>query len=125
MNTPSKRITLTETMYVIQGNYSGVWEDETQSTDYKEAKEDLKSYRQNSQYPSRLIRRRVLKDFSREFLLSLPTLHVGHFDNIKLESKKYRILVSRLTKADGARVDNEVIILKLNSSYNWVEINKY
>lgn len=48
-------------VFVVQGNY-GYWEDECCSTDRKEAREDLKSYRTNSQYPSRMITRRVLRE---------------------------------------------------------------
>ena len=47
---------------VVQGNYGQGWEDECCSIDRKEAREDLKSYRENSPYPSRLIRRRVRRE---------------------------------------------------------------
>lgn len=49
-------------VFVIQGNYTGKWEDECTSTDRAEARADLKSYRQNSPYPSRMISRRVPRD---------------------------------------------------------------
>lgn len=49
----------TELMHVVQGNYGHGWEDLTQSTDYKEAKANLKDYRDNDPSPTRLIKRRV------------------------------------------------------------------
>jgi hypothetical protein len=51
------------TVIIGQGNYGSGWEDETSYLDDKdgraEAKVDKKSYQENSQYPFRLIRRRV------------------------------------------------------------------
>lgn len=52
----------TEVQHVVQVDYGygQRWEDVTASTDYKEAKADLKAYRENSpEYKSRLIKRRV------------------------------------------------------------------
>lgn len=37
----------TELLHVVQGNYGHGWEDLTASTDYAEARRDLKSYREN------------------------------------------------------------------------------
>ena len=48
----------TELLYVVQGNYGHGWEDLTASTDYKEARDDLRDYRQNEPGPHRLIKRR-------------------------------------------------------------------
>jgi hypothetical protein len=50
-------------LYVVQGNYSSGygWEDLTESESRKEARQDLKDYRQNEvQYPHRMIKRREL-----------------------------------------------------------------
>lgn len=55
------RTSKTELLHVVQGHYGQGWEDLTQSTDYKEARADLKSYRENEPSPTRLIKRRVLK----------------------------------------------------------------
>lgn len=44
--------------YVVQGNYGHGWEDLTGSTDYKEARDNLRDYRQNEPGPHRLIKRR-------------------------------------------------------------------
>lgn len=48
----------TELLYVVQGLYQG-WEDLTASNDYKEARADLKAYRENADTTYRLISRRV------------------------------------------------------------------
>jgi len=45
-------------LYVIQGNYGFGWEDLTQSENYKEARADLKDYRNNEPGPHRMIQRR-------------------------------------------------------------------
>jgi hypothetical protein len=57
---PTKYVTI----HVVQGRYPGPhgWEDECCSTDWREALADWRSYRENSPYPSRLIRRRVLRE---------------------------------------------------------------
>jgi hypothetical protein len=49
-------------LFVVQGNYGSYgWEDLTQFENYKEAREDLKSYRQNETgIPHRMIKRREL-----------------------------------------------------------------
>lgn len=49
----------TEIVYVIQGNNGYGWEDETQESTWKEAKEQLRCYRSNVTYPIRYVRRRV------------------------------------------------------------------
>lgn len=48
----------TETLHVVQGNYGHGWEDLTASAEYKEARADLKAYRENDPAPTRLIKRR-------------------------------------------------------------------
>lgn len=58
MRKPSKFVVVN----VVQGHYGQGWEDECCSTDRKEARADLKSYRENSQYPCRMIRRRVTRE---------------------------------------------------------------
>jgi hypothetical protein len=49
----------TELLHVVQGNYGHGWEDLTASADHKEARANLKDYRQNDPAPTRLIKRRV------------------------------------------------------------------
>ncbi len=58
------------TVIIGQGNYGGGWEDETSYLDDKkgreEAKVDRKAYRENSQYPFRLIHRKVkIEDYEK------------------------------------------------------------
>ena len=48
----------TEIVHVVQGNYGHGWEDLTASADYKEARDNLRDYRQNEPGPHRLIKRR-------------------------------------------------------------------
>lgn len=57
-----KRINKWLKEYVVQGNYGygHGWEDVAASETYKEAKDDLKAYRENSPGVHRLITRRVL-----------------------------------------------------------------
>ena len=46
-------------LFVIQGHYGQGWEDLTASEDWKEARDDFKSYRDNeAHYPHRMIQRR-------------------------------------------------------------------
>lgn len=47
-------------VWVIQGNYGYGWEDLTQSESYKEARANLKDYRNNEPTAHRLIRRREI-----------------------------------------------------------------
>ena len=49
-------------LFVVQGYYDSYygWEDLTQSEDYKEARNNLKDYRDNEPGPHRLIKRREL-----------------------------------------------------------------
>jgi hypothetical protein len=48
-------------LFVVQGFYSGQWEDLTQSEKRKEARDDLKAYRDNEpRTPTRVIHRREL-----------------------------------------------------------------
>ena len=51
-------------LYIIQGCYPGPhgWEDEAASESRSEALADLKAYRENSPYPSRMIQRRELNE---------------------------------------------------------------
>lgn len=49
----------TQLCYIVQGNYGQGWEDESGSPDRREARADLKAYRENCpEYPHRLIKRR-------------------------------------------------------------------
>jgi hypothetical protein len=48
-------------VFVIQGYYCHGWEDETEEDTRKEARQQLRDYRENMpEYPHRMIQRRVL-----------------------------------------------------------------
>lgn len=49
-------------VFVIQGNYGQGWEDECCDIDRKKAREELRKYRENSPYASRMVCRRVLRE---------------------------------------------------------------
>lgn len=58
-------------MFVVQGNYGygHGWEDLTASENYKEARADLKAYRENDGYGShRLITRRVRRQIDQGYV---------------------------------------------------------
>jgi len=50
----------------------------------------------------------TVMNMNKEQLMALPTIHSGHFDNVKFDDGKHRVSVSRMTVADGAAEDNEV-----------------
>lgn len=52
---------ITETVYVIQGDYGQGFEDENEETTAKDARSSLKEYRENGSGVYRLIRRMVRK----------------------------------------------------------------
>jgi hypothetical protein len=56
-----KKPTKFTTLYVVQGSYGHGWEDIAASETYKDAKADLKSYRENEPGAHRLISRKVLR----------------------------------------------------------------
>lgn len=49
----------TQDEWTIQGDYGHGWEDECSEDDRAEARQRLREYRENSPYPSRLVKRRV------------------------------------------------------------------
>ena len=53
------------------------------------------------------------------------TLNSGHFDNLKVEEGKVRVWLSRMTRADGAPYDNQVIIEIQNPHGDWKQIDAY
>lgn len=56
-----KRKYVYETLYTVQGFYSGQWEDETTEETFKAAKEQLKAYRENMPEYAHKIKREVTK----------------------------------------------------------------
>ena len=55
-------------VYVIQIHYGGKigWEDVTEAETFKEARDDRRAYRENQDFPVRLIRRREPNDLYQE-----------------------------------------------------------
>lgn len=45
--------------WTIQGNYGQGWEDECAEDSRDEARQRLREYRENSPYPSRMVKRRI------------------------------------------------------------------
>lgn len=67
--------------------------------------------------------------YSLKRLQSLPTLHQGQCDDLKIETNKIRVWLSRLTKADGMPYDNQVTIeeykLSKKDGYTWQTVEQY
>lgn len=53
------------------------------------------------------------KTYSLKELEAMPTLSQGQFDDLKIETPKMRIWLSRMTKEDGQPYNNQVSIEKL------------
>lgn len=54
----------------------------------------------------------------------MPTLHCGHFDNLKISQPEFRVWLSRMTLADGAECNNQVTEESLISGV-WVITAQY
>jgi hypothetical protein len=57
-------------------------------------------------------------------LESLPTLSVGQADNLKVDSGRTRVWLSRCTVEDGEPFDNAVTVEELRDG-RWVEVDRY
>lgn len=66
---------------------------------------------------------------SLEEIEEMPVIDQKHFDNVIYDDGSVNILHSRMTKADGAKCDNEVVVLYLRFRYEknqrWEEIDRY
>lgn len=59
-------------------------------------------------------------------LQAMPTLHVGHTDDLKIETPTKRIWLSRLTIEDGMPYNNQVTEEKLHAvTGSWVTVKQY
>lgn len=65
-----------------------------------------------------------MKKFTLTELEKLPTLHQGHFDNLKIKDGNVRVWLSRMTVADGMEYNNQVTVENLING-NWVTVAKY
>lgn len=60
----------------------------------------------------------ITAGYSLDYLQSLPTLHVDHFDNLKINTGKVKVWLSRMTITDGMPYDNQVTIEQyINGTY--------
>ncbi|MEK6879073.1 MAG: hypothetical protein AABY22_05665 [Nanoarchaeota archaeon] len=83
-----------------------------------------------------------MRKLSLKKIQSLPTIHQGHFDNLKIETQSERIWLSRMTIEDGMPYNNQVteeklllqskkdingknIITILNSAKTWQIVRQY
>jgi len=57
-------------------------------------------------------------------LQAMPTLHVGHTDDLKVRGDGVRVWLSRLTEADEA-VTNEVTVQRLGPDGLWSNVDTY
>lgn len=57
-------------------------------------------------------------------LQALPTLHEGHYDNLKVETDDSRVWLSRLGTADGMSCDNQVTVEHWRN-YKWTTVRVY
>lgn len=62
--------------------------------------------------------------YSASELKRMPTLHQGHYDNLKLDTGTQRVWLSRMTVADGAEADNMVRIEELRDG-SWRKVEEY
>ena len=64
------------------------------------------------------------KLYTKRELASMPTLHTGHFDDLKVDKGDLRVWLSRMTVEDGMPYNNQVTVeRKINGE--WVEVDQY
>jgi hypothetical protein len=73
---------------------------------FSQSRKSAKSAKGNPSFPER---------FSLAQLKKMKTLHHGQFDNLKKQTKTYRVWLSRMTKADGAPYNNQVTVEYLDN----------
>lgn len=64
------------------------------------------------------------KRFTLTELNEMPTLHQGHFANLKFEEGNCQVWLARTTVADGEPYDNRVTVEFLNED-GWVTLDEY
>jgi hypothetical protein len=65
-----------------------------------------------------------MKRYTLAELNDMPTLHSGHFDNLKDETVDTRVWLSRMTVSDGAPYDDQVTVEKLAAGV-WTIVGQY
>lgn len=66
----------------------------------------------------------MIKRFSLKQLLKMPTIDSGQFDNTKFDDGQHRILLSRMTRADGAMFDH-LVDVQQKVGNNWQTVDRY
>ena len=62
--------------------------------------------------------------YSLEQIQSMPTIHQGHYDNLKAETFNSRLWLSRMTVKDGMPYDNQVTEEALVGG-KWITVEEY
>ena len=66
--------------------------------------------------------------FSLEELTAIPTMSIGHMDDLKIETKTQRVWISRMTIEDGQPYNNMVTVERLeyiNNVPRWQTYKTY
>lgn len=71
-----------------------------------------------------MIRKIHSKRYTAEELEAIPTIHSGHFDNLKVQTEDTRVWLSRMTVEDGMPYNNQVTVEKLEDGL-WVTVEEY
>ena len=66
----------------------------------------------------------LVNKYNLAYLELQPTLHQGHFDNLKVDENGLRVWLSRMTVADGMPYNNEVTIEQYVNN-NWQEVIRF
>jgi hypothetical protein len=62
--------------------------------------------------------------YTAEQLEDMPTIHSGHYDNLKIETENTRVWLSRMTVADGMPYDNQITVEMLING-KWTTMEEY
>lgn len=65
-----------------------------------------------------------MKTYTAKTLESMPTISHGHFDDLKIDTGKVRVWLSRCGIADGLPYDNMVSVEKLIDGV-WTTVAEY
>ena len=120
----SAKGTKTRLDLVVQGNYGQGWEDLTSEDKYSEARQRLREYNENENYPHRLIRRRVKLDAKHSFddeegnqkyMVWLTGKIADSFVDVRADNEKEAEAKARLMLNRGKRDAELRRIKKLNA----------
>jgi len=129
----NRRIPKTKEVFVIQGNYGQGWEDVTEEDKYSEARQRLREYDANENYPHRRITRRVENPEYKNIITSVSD--VSDYDKIndmssdnrrKENTKDWRESVRIYKTSDaGSSHRNEYAVthVKKGNTFNGVDVD--